>query len=323
MVDNVLHKLSMTLRWSASVGVLLCSAAQADTTISVHLDNDGMLGTDKDYSNGLFLDVQSKLDGAPLRWLEKADAEYYMGVSLSQKIWTPSDVSQVEPTPNDRPYAGLSYLSTRLSIRAPQEYQNIELMLGTMGEQSLASISQRWVHDLIGSPRPEGWQYQVEEPLVWGASYQQHNTVFNRDTDSNSNELTWINRAQIGNFQPEIASGVLWRYGDNLAATFGSTAISYAQPNQTLYAPKDQIGYYYFAGIEARYRFKDLTLSGATPPEVYPVSIQHWQSTAQIGAVGYYQGLGIAFTIVAKSPDYKEDQQNLHAATSLSLFWML
>lgn len=322
-MDRVLHNLSETLRWSAAFSFLLFSAAHADTTISVHLDNDGMLGTDKDYSNGLFFDVQTKLNDSPLNWLKKEDADYYFGLSLSQKIWTPSDISKVEPTLNDRPYAGLSYLSTRLAVRSPREHQNIELMLGTMGEQSLASISQRWVHSLIGSPRPEGWQYQVEEPLVWGASYQQHNSLLDDGTASSSNEITWINRAQIGNFRPEVASGFLWRYGDNLASTFGSTTISYAQPNQTLYAPKNQTGYYYFTGIEARYRFQDLTLDGSTPPEVYPASIQHWQSTAQIGAVGYYQGFGVAFTIVTKSPDYIEDQHNLHAAASLSLFWML
>ncbi|MDN3679782.1 lipid A deacylase LpxR family protein [Vibrio tapetis subsp. quintayensis] len=319
----MLSQFSTSFLRAACLSVCLLSAAHAETTISVHLDNDGMLGTDKDYSNGLFFDVQTKLKSAPLVWLEKENSDYYLGVSLSQKIWTPTDIRQLEPAPNERPYAGLSYLTTRLAIRSPKEHQNIELMLGTLGEKSLASMSQRWVHDLIGSPRPAGWQYQVEEPLVWGANYQQHNALYDSSMDSSGFETTWINRVQLGNFQPEIASGVLWRYGSNLASTFGSTTISYAQPNQTLYAPKDQAGYFYFTGIEARYRFQDLTLSGATPPEVYPVSIQHWQSTAQIGAVGYYHGLGIGFTVVAKSPDYLEDQHNLHAAASLSLFWML
>ncbi len=320
---EVFSYLKATTKLPITLCCLFVSVAQAETTISIHLDNDGMLGTDKDYSNGLFFDVQTKLSKAPLNWFEQSGASYYLGASISQKIWTPSDISQSEPMPNERPYAGLSYLETRLAIRSQEQHKNIALMLGTMGEQALASISQRWVHELIGSPRPEGWQHQIEEPLVWGVGYHQHDILATGQVRNQQSELTWINRAQLGNFRPEVASGFILRLGDSLGSTFGSTAINYAQPNQTLYAPKDETGYYYFAGIEARYRFKDLTLSGATPPEVYPVSIQHWQSTAQVGAVGYYQGYGVAFTIVAKSPDYIEDQHNLHAAASLSLFWQL
>jgi len=308
---------------SSSLLSLLAFSVHANSIISITLDNDGIVGTDKDYSNGLFVESHTELDHSPVEWLKNDEARYYLGLSLGQKIWTPREIEREEPQPNDRPYAGLSYLTFSLTSRTASQLQSVEMMLGTMGENSFASQSQRIIHRLIGSPTPNGWAHQVEEPWVWGVNYHRNDVLFRSQTQDQQHELTWINRAQIGNFRPEVGSGLLYRYGPQLADSFASTQIRYAQPNQTLYASKGQSGYYYFTGVEIRARYQDITLSGETPSNTPTMSIQHQQATAIIGLAGYHNSLGIALSFMAKTPDYQEDPHRMHAAGSLSLFWLL
>jgi hypothetical protein len=75
-----------------------CVLASERSTLSFSLDNDGIWGTDEDYTNGIFLSYTS---GAITPWaIFKPLSLSYWGTSsldkvefqLGHKMWTPSDI---------------------------------------------------------------------------------------------------------------------------------------------------------------------------------------------------------------------------------------
>lgn len=71
-------------------------------TVSLSIDNDGVIGTDREYTSGLFL-----------RWSSDPGLIGY-SIEIGQQMWTPSDIELTEPLPNERAYAGFLYTQARL-----------------------------------------------------------------------------------------------------------------------------------------------------------------------------------------------------------------
>ena len=114
----------------------------------------------------------------------------------------------------------------------------------------------------------------------------------------------------------------MWRMGEALANTFGSAEIKYDNPAHRLHLDYGRSGWFVFTGLEARYRFSDITITGKRPPLVPLVSVTHLQSTAVLGALAHYKEVGVSLSYSLKTPDFKEDQAHFHANGSVSLFWI-
>ncbi len=83
-------------------------------------------------------------------------------------------------------------------------------------------------------------------------------------------------------------------------------------------------GWFVYGGIEARYRFNDITIEGDRPNlpdgEQYQVNLRHNQATAVIGAAWYNALYGLSLATTIKTADYKEAQDEVYGTGSLSLF---
>jgi lipid A 3-O-deacylase len=91
-------------------------------------------------------------------------------VTVAQEIYNPTDVSQF-PVPGERPYAGLLYAEIGRQMLDARKASDFAIRLGTTGHASGADGAQRLFHKLTDQRRPLGWEYQVAEEPVLGATY--------------------------------------------------------------------------------------------------------------------------------------------------------
>ncbi|MCX8159972.1 MAG: lipid A deacylase LpxR family protein [Candidatus Saccharicenans sp.] len=155
------------------------------------LENDVLLKQDEGYTNGVqFMWITPELsqnsESSFLKWLAGLNRRLLGGaqngpgdkgqlrltqrrasLSLVQGMFTPDNLSEKELIPDDRPYAGLLYVSLGLVKLGQLRQDSVGLAVGVVGPLSLAGTIQRWLHRTYGWTYPEGWENQLKnEPVV-------------------------------------------------------------------------------------------------------------------------------------------------------------
>ena len=285
-------------------------------------DNDIIFKSDGDYTGGLFFGYSSTpttkdiATGLASR-LNMAGAFYSWSSQLQIKAWTPSEIKLQAPQPNERPYAGTLTADLGGNLYNSSKSLHLGIKAGVIGPSSKAESFQKKIHKWTGSSYPEGWDYQVKNHAIVDVSAEYDHLLMR--TASN-HELSGYGRLVAGNFQPEIAAGVSWRWGDHLKEQFNSASLRPWQQKPGISHGKQSF-WYLFGSVEARYRFRDLTITGDTRQPVHPVTLQKPQGTAAFGIVGGYGSVGMSFSVMADSRSFKEDKDKLHSMGMLTLFW--
>lgn len=155
----------------------------------VYEDNDifKLLGdmSDKGYTNGTRFDYFYTSKSPRFfvdRWMPKAGKEAVntFGWGITQIMYTPENYQVPFPDVEDWPYSGALYLSHSLhSVNVAKTYNiQSEIMIGVTGRASLVEPVQKFIHQLIGSPRPEGWGNQYPTDLVLNFSFAAEKLVW-------------------------------------------------------------------------------------------------------------------------------------------------
>ncbi len=308
--------------------------ASQNPTITFNIDNDGIFGVDRDYTSGVFFTFTSgavrptwltlpfslALFGAPS--LDKVE------VTLGHKMWTPSDIELETPEPNERPYAGLLHSEFSYISLHPMQAQRFSFLFGTTGENAFSEQAQKFIHTLTKSTDPNGWAYQIEDKVVTNFGYTGHfNISRRRDIFGTEVELSNISEVNYGDYRSDVSTGVMLRWGRDLAGNFGSAGISVENPFRAGMIGASNFGWFLFGGIEGRYRFNDITIEGERPLEdleypasYYEVSLQRWQATAVVGAAWYSRFFAASLTTTLNTREFKEDGNLLHGTGGLSFY---
>ncbi|CAM3244318.1 DUF2219 domain-containing protein [Vibrio neptunius] len=321
--------------------ILLASTAVASerSTVSFSIDNDGVFGVDQDYTNGLFLTYTS--GAITPNWLTSPmSLSFWGGASLDKyeftlghKMYTPSDIEATTPIINDRPYAGYLHAEFNYISLHPQQAQRFNLTLGTTGESSLADQAQDIVHGITGSDEPRGWAYQVDDEFVGNLGYLSHFNLWRDRAIANTDwEISNVSEVNAGNFRSDVSTGFMLRWGKDLAGSMGAANIDNENPFRAGMLGASQAGWFIFGGIEARYRFNDITIEGDRPgvvdyaqrnsenPSIYNVTLEEKQASAVAGFAWYNQHFGATITATAKTPDYKEAKDSMYGTGGLALY---
>ncbi|OAJ93768.1 lipid A deacylase LpxR family protein [Vibrio bivalvicida] len=332
----------MKLNRTIILPLLLASAASLaseKSTFSFSIDNDGIFGVDQDYTNGLFL---SYTTGAitPDPIFAPLSLSFWGGASLDKfefvlghKMYTPSDIESTTPMVNDRPYAG--YLHTEFNYISlhPQQAQRFNVTLGVTGDKALSEDAQKIVHSITKSDEPNGWAYQVDDSFAASVGYLSHFNLIRQRFIANTDwEISNISEINAGNFRSDISTGLMFRWGSDLAGNMGAANIDNENPFRAGMLGGSQGGWFIFTGIEARYRFNDITVEGdrsgvndyairnGQDPSIYDVTLEHSQATAVAGFAWYNQSFGATLTATAKTPDYKEAPESVYGTGGFALY---
>jgi len=319
---------------SIAMGFSVVAQEHNSGSMSFSVDNDGLLGSDRGYTNGIFFKFNSssvvnieQLSPLPIRNIARWLPLYQQtnkgwGVTFGQQIWTPSDIATELEQSNDRPYTGLLFVKASIFESSDNIANKYSLMLGGVGPNALGEKSQKAVHSLIGSKTPMGWHRQIDSQAVFNLSYETQRLLTRAQTwHGQDYDTALTGRVNLGNFQNEIALGSVIRWGSDLQGSFASVGFTPGNYIDASVLSTSNTGQFVYVALEGRYRFNDITIDGARPKHLFDVHTEHWQSTISTGVVYYQASWGVAFSVVASTPDYKEDIRKHNATASIEVFW--
>lgn len=236
----------------------LLLALPAPAEFSIKEENDVWLGSDNDYTQGLELEYMAPVSA------DENDRPSRTGISLRNVFYTPADIENPNPQPDDRPWAGVTALTLKQQSQLSNTFLEDQYMVGAVGEWSYSEQIQTEFHKLINDRLPMGWANQIKNEVV----------------------LNWI-RTLI---YPVFAVGTPKYLSADVAATCGlalGTAVVYGEGGALLRAgwnmPAHRITFinpsafrldptvYVFGRAQGRYYLHNIMLSGSlfqSGPEV-------------------------------------------------------
>ncbi|MDB2415219.1 lipid A deacylase LpxR family protein [Rickettsiales bacterium] len=284
--------------------------------VSLVIENDSFASSDSDYTSGIRLSILSSEEHMP-RWITSFanilplanDGNKRISIAAGQSMFTPQDITNRKPSPNDQPYAGWLYGSIGMVSDTGETLDNVMLTLGVVGPSSLAEQSQISLHNAIGSPHPEGWDHQLKDELgiiltyerKWRAMYQ--NTPFGMGVD-----VTPHAGINLGNVNTDASIGATFRFGYDLPSDYGPPRIRPSLPGSDFFLPTKELGGYLFTTISEHAVARNIFLDGNTFSSGPRVDKENWVNSLQVGAAVTYGRTRISYTQVYMSKEYKTQE---------------
>ena len=338
MTDSSL-KLPLPLRTRRLVAcaALLCSGAFAvpavaadpldGSQLSMTVENDLFNGTDQYYTNGVRLGWTSALDDVPLN-LKRAAAPLMGGygktrwhVSLGQNLYTPDDITTDPANPDDRPYAAWLYGSIGLVNDTGDAQTSAMLFVGTTGEPALGEPTQDFVHDLIGSKDPQGWDSQINAEPTLMLLYERKWTARPiGEVTGMAVDLQPHVSGAVGNVFTYGAAGLTVRFGQDLPGDYGPPRIQPQTPGSDYFTPVDDFGWYLFAGAEGRAVAYNMFLDGNTYRDSASVDREILVADFSAGVVVNLGNARLSYTQVVRTPEF-DGQDDLSTFGAVGLSW--
>ncbi len=276
--------------------------------LSIYLENDYFGGTDRHYTNGAKI---SYLSGDLETWgregwrrsfvemlpfVNREGAQKNFGLAIGQNMYTPQDTEAFNPDPNDRPYAGWTYLELSFVSKTQTVMDTLSFQVGMIGPHSYADTTQRHVHEWTGNDRPNGWEYQLEDELgvniVYERRWRLYGRAFSRTLGA---DLIPHVGVSLGNVQTYANVGGTVRLGFNLPSDFG---ISLIRPGGTVPTPIDDAdprvspnrdwSFFVFGSADGRAVARDIFLDGNT-----------WEDSRSVDKEPLVADLSYGFGIIA------------------------
>jgi hypothetical protein len=217
------------------------STAADDGALTLTIENDTFTGSDNNYTNGVGIswvsadlgtyDDQSFVSKWGRFWsflpfVNNGGYTTYAGWSLVQEMHTPDDINDPNPPEDDQPYAGILYVDSLLYAKTEGWAHAWELKLGVVGPSSQAEDVQKWIHDLIGSDEPQGWDTQLPDEPVINIGY----TVAHLAAAGHAPGLVeWrivpVGTLSLGTYFTGAGIGTYGEVGWNLVDAFGVTSL--------------------------------------------------------------------------------------------------
>lgn len=193
------------------------------------LDNDTFAKSDDDYTSGISgayvsPPLESHREGSIPAWVADLYADLpgvgadgrqrFVSHGVNQRMFTPSDLTTAEPIPQDMPYSGLLYYTLTGGSQDENSMDAVSVNLGLVGPWALGEEIQSWVHEVIDSKDPEGWDNQIDnEPLVnVGYEHRGRLGAFG-DRDGLGGDVLWSGAGSLGNLFTAATLGLAVRFG--------------------------------------------------------------------------------------------------------------
>ncbi|SHJ46590.1 hypothetical protein SAMN02745194_02639 [Roseomonas rosea] len=281
-------------------------------TLSLTVENDLFGGSDRYYTNGLLLTWRSPSENLPwpLAWMDRAldyavePGQLRWGLSFGQNIYTPQDTSRRNPDPRDRPYAGYLYGAASLTRTTERSQTLAEIQLGVVGPSALGEFVQNNYHDLLNIKNAEGWDRQLKDEPAATLLLERRWRIPAGQIGSLQAETIPVVAGAVGNVQTYASAGAIFRIGDGLDADWGPVRIRPALAGSGFFQPRQDFGWYVFAGVEGRATARDIFLDGNTWRDGPRVDKRIVVGDAQVGAAVMWRGVRFAYTHVLRSEEF-------------------
>lgn len=217
---------------TVSLAVLICSWARADT-VSLVLENDAIVGQDHHYTNGMYMTWMSDADTTFPDLLSFIDlGQKNVALSLSHAIFTPENKDIRTRDLDDLPYAGYLDLNFLAYKSSANFFHEVGLNVGMVGPSTQADTLQKRFHTVFRFDKPEGWDNQLRDEFLYGASYQIGYKTDPVSLGDLSFDWTTNAKADLGNFYTGALAGTTLRLSSKAMRSF-STAGNFIGANES------------------------------------------------------------------------------------------
>lgn len=289
--------------------------------VNVVWENDvfGLGNTDGHYTNGLRLSYLGG-EGRVWAWLAnvakatplfRSDASLRASFAVGHNMYTPEDISNPEPILDDRPYAAWLYGTLGLVGGNGRNLDIAALSLGVVGSAAGGEAFQKFIHQIIGSPEPQGWDHQLRNEMIIQLFYEHvWRDVFVLDQAPLFRhlgvELDFLPHlaGALGNAYLYGATGLTMRVGNDLPSDYGPPRIRPSLPGSAFFVPSRTLGGYLFLGFEVRAVARNLFLDGNTFEESLSVERHPFVGDLQLGAALAIRAVRVSFTYVFRSREF-------------------
>ncbi len=206
--------------------------------------------SDRHYTNGMLFSYQTGenrvwnwLDGwARRHYFPDPDVRLHASLAVGHNLYTPEDISTTELVTDDRPYAGWLHVDLGLVGQVDDVLRTMQLSFGMVGPAAKGEEFQKWIHKVIDSPEPMGWDNQLNnEPTMMLLFEQKWRNVFSPgffrglglDVD-----LSPHGSVALGNVFTYGGVGGTVRLGQGLERDFGPPRIQPAPPGSGFCTPR-------------------------------------------------------------------------------------
>lgn len=310
---------------------------------TLYWENDSFTGTDRDYTNGLkltwsrpYLPHEDEKPGLKnwmmnhLPSMDHPDAHRATSFSMGQNIYTPVDTTRKDVVPDERPYAGFSYVGFGFVSNKGRRRDVWEIDVGLVGPLSQAESAQDRVHDIIGAARAQGWDNQLENEIgleliretkwrLWQAGNRQGFGV----------DLIPHLGGSIGNIATYASTGAELRFGWMMPQDFGTCPIRPGCDVGSALSDgwglnggsENRFGIHFFAAFEARAVLRDIFLDGNTFQSSHSVDKEQWVADLMSGIAMHYGRIRMNYTYVLRTREFKQQDKN-HSFGAVSVTYM-
>ncbi len=321
-------------------GVLLpVSAASADDasgTFSLRLENDFVGDTDGHYTHGSRLDWVSDRAGAGGPDFVRDTLQFLfpfsdirngrIGFAIGQNIYTAADTSRKVPDPDDRPYAGWTYVGASLHGETPRgetgsfdTLDSVELDVGIVGPQSYAEQVQNGYHAMAGFGKAEGWKYQLKnEPaaVVFASRTWRSAPLSLGPLDFDA--LPQVD-GSLGNVSTHLGAGGMVRFGHGLDVDYGPSRNPPSSSAAPVINPERDFAWYGFAAVNGRAVAHNIFLDGNTFVDSPSVDREVFVGDLRFGVAFVYSGWRLEFAETLRTKEFKgQDSDDRFGTLTLS-----
>jgi hypothetical protein len=297
---------------------------------TLYWENDTFGGTDSNYTNGIQLSwstpylASSQKDGHLPGWsrpvinrlpfVKNPTAQRAISLSLGQLMFTPEDTQASQLVEDDRPYAGYLYFGVGFNSILSNRKDTWQFNVGVVGPASLAQETQDFVHDLIETPRAQGWDNQLQnEPTIeavyetkWRMLYSQNSIGFGYDL------IPHIG-GRLGNVAIYANTGAEFRLGWFIPGDFGSCPIRPGcETNPAFNHDKTgdfrriRTSVHLFAILDSRLVLRDIFLDGNSFKESHSVDKKYFVGDLMVGIAVHYRKFKFSYGYTFRTKEFEE-----------------
>ena len=330
------HKLTLkfvlaTLLIAFSVGSF---GATKSNWVSITIDNDAFVGNDSGYSNGLFIsffDISDNIKQlpqhdflvTPLMWSMPAKniTSSVNAYSFGQSLNTPSDIKIANPSTEELPYSALLALANSYITITPNQADIATTKIGIVGPAAFGEEAQTFIHKLIGANKPQGWDTQLHNEVVFEFSRARSYRAW-VSQDDNIDILT-SGSFSLGTLRSAIDVGSYIRYGNNLVKSHPTTLLV----SSRITNPIAVDGWYVFAGARVGYMFNYIFTDGNTFRDSRSIDYEKRYVSLSAGFSYAWRNLSLTFAIddanILQKGDQQEALKDLTRFGTISFAWKL
>ncbi len=280
------------------------------------IENDSFAGTDRDYTNGIRFAWISSEKNTP-SWAQAVaralplanDGHKRISIAAGQSMFAPQNLTRHTPVDGEHPYVGWLYSSVGMVSETEKTLDNVMLTLGVVGPLSYAEQTQKFVHHVISSTQPKGWDYQLQtEPGVVLTYERKWRSFYEASPFGVGVDMMPHMGVNLGNVNTDASVGATFRLGYDLPADYGPPRIRPSLPGSDFFMPTQEFGGYLFTTIGERAVVRDIFLDGNTFSNSPSVDKKRFVGSIQAGAAVTYGQMRLSYTQVFMSKEYDTQQ---------------